>query len=210
MVSIIGIRENVNSFNDLKAKFNLQQTEDDFFFTEWYENLPELTEEETASLNQIKQRYNYHRADRPLLEGTVNLLVVAPLLAVAGFLDPPFQIRSPESVEITIEDPVETLRGLIDVLVVNDRLWILVIEAKRTGIPLPSALPQILAYMMTNPHQDKPVFGMATNGDSFIFLKLSKQPTPQYDVSDSFLLLPRRNKFYDVLRILKRLAQITT
>ncbi|MBR8826851.1 MAG: hypothetical protein DSM107014_02930 [Gomphosphaeria aponina SAG 52.96 = DSM 107014] len=136
-------------------------------------------------------------------------MVVAPLLTVAGFLDPPFQIRSPESVEITIEDPVEIVKGLIDVLVVHDRLWVLVIESKRNGIPLPSALPQILAYMMTNPHQDQPIFAMATNGDGFIFLKLSQDGTPQYDVSDSFLLWPRRNKFYDVLRILKPLGQLS-
>ena len=208
MVSTIGIRENIKSLNDLQAKFNLKQTEDDQFFTEWYEELPELTAQEKADLERIKKRHSYHRAAGLLLEGTINLLVVSPLLEIAGFLDPPFKIRSPESVEITIEDPDEIIKGLIDVLVIQDQLWVLVVESKRTSIPVPSVFPQILAYMMANPDLDKPTFGMATNGDSFIFIKISQQGTPQYDVSREFSLFPRRHELYDVLRILKYLGQL--
>lgn len=209
MVTTIGVRETIKSFNDLRAKFNLSQTEDDNFFGEWYEDLPAITEAEKTALDLIKQRYDYHRASSPLLEGTINIVVVSPLLEVAGFLDPPFKIRSPESVELVIEDPDRTIiRGLIDVLVVQEGLWVLVVESKRTSIPVASALPQILAYMMANSEPDKPIYGIATNGDSFIFIKLSRSGKPEYDVSDAFLLLPRRNRFYDVLRIFKRLGQL--
>jgi hypothetical protein len=97
---------------------------------------------------------------------------------------------------------------LIDVLVVQEQLWILVVESKRTSIPVPSALPQILAYIMANPHPDRPTFGMATNGDEFMFIKLSLDRVPQYDISDIFSLLPRRNRFPEVLRILKRLGEV--
>ncbi len=208
MVSTIGIRENIKSLNDLQAKFNLKQTEDDQFFTEWYEELPELTAQEKAALERIKKRHSYHRAAGLLLEGTINLLVVSPLLEIAGFLDPPFKIRSPESVEITIEDPDEIIKGLIDVLVIQDQLWVLVVESKRTSIPVASVFPQILAYMMANPDRDKPTFGMATNGDSFIFIKITQQGTLQYDVSREFSLFPRRHELYNVLRILKHLGQL--
>ncbi|MGK7872197.1 MAG: type I restriction endonuclease subunit R [Xenococcaceae cyanobacterium] len=210
MVSTIGITENIKSLNDLQVKFNLRQTDDDQFFTEWYEELSEITNQERTALDRIKQRYTYHRANGPLLEGTVNLVVVSSLLEIAGFLDPPFRIRSPESVEIAIEDPDEIIKGLIDVLVIQDQLWVLVVESKRTSIPVPSVFPQILAYMMATPHPDKRTFGMATNGDEFIFLKLSQQGTPQYDVSRIFSLFPQRHELYDVLRILKRLGQLIT
>jgi predicted type IV restriction endonuclease len=205
MVTTIGVREAIKSLNDLQAKLNLTQTEDDNFFSEWYEDLPEITESEQTALARIKQRYNY---SSPLLEGTINLVVVSPLLAVAGFLDPPFRIKSPESVELIIEDPDKTvIKGLIDVLVVQEYLWMLVIESKRTSIPVTSALPQILAYMMANSSQDKPTFGMATNGDSFVFIKLTHQGIPQYDVSREFSLFPRRHELSEVLRILKKLGQ---
>ena len=121
---------------------------------------------------------------------------------------PPFKIRSPEAVEIILEEPDKIIKGMIDVLVVQEQLWILVVESKRTSIPVTAALPQILAYMMATPQRDYPIFGMVTNGDEFIFLKLIQQGIPQYDISDAFLLLPRRNRFPEVLRILKGLGQL--
>lgn len=209
MVTAIAVRDAIKSLNDLRDKLGLNQTQDDQFFTEWYEDLPLLTNSEKQALDLIKQRYDYHRAASSLLEGTINLIVVSPLLEVAGFLDPPFQIRSPESIELVLEDPDQTvIRGLIDVLVVQSGLWVLVVESKRTSIPVTAALPQILAYMKANAETNKPTYGVVTNGDSFIFVKLSHSDRSEYDISDAFLLLPRHNRFYEVLQILKKLGQI--
>jgi hypothetical protein len=83
----------------------------------------------------------------------------------------------------------------------------LVVESKRTSIPVPAALPQLLAYMLASPQSERPVFGMATNGDEFVFLKLSQGNAPQYDASRTFSLFPRRHELGEVLRILKRLGQ---
>ncbi len=208
-LTTIGVRETIKSLNDLQTKFNLTQTEDDNFFPEWYNNLPEINDAEKTALERIKQRYDYHRLYSPLLEGTINLVVVSPLLEVAGFLDPPFRIKSPESVELMIEDPDQTvIKGLIDVLVVKENLWILVIESKRTSIPVTSALPQILADMMANSNQEQSTFGMATNGDSFVFIKLTHQGILHYDVSREFSLFPRRHELSEVLQILKKLGQV--
>ena len=207
MVTVIGVREAIKNFQDLEKKLNLTQTQDDNFFSEWYEDLPEISELEKIGLDRIKQRYNYHRSLSPLLEGTVNLVVVSPLLEVAGFLDPPFRIKSPESIELVIEDPDKTvIKGLIDVLVVKENLWILVIESKRTSIPVTSALPQILAYMMANSSEGRITFGMVTNGDSFVFIKLVHQGGSEYDISREFSLFPRRHELYNVLQIMKKLS----
>lgn len=207
MVSSVGITDSIKSLKNLQTRCNLTQADSDRFFYEWIEELPELNEQEQTGIARIKQRYDYHRVDGLLLEGTINLLVVSPLLEVAGFLDPPYKIRSPYSVGLELEDPNETIRGFIDTLVVHEKLWILVVESKRNSIPIPAALPQLLAYMLTNPQSDKPVFGMATNGDEFVFLKLTITDTPQYDVSRTFSLFPRRHELAEVLRILKRLGQ---
>jgi Type I restriction enzyme R protein N terminus (HSDR_N) len=199
MIQTIEIRENITSLDDLKQRFNLQQTEDNNFFPEWYEDLPKLTEEEDLFLEKLRTRYLYHRQTGLLLEGTVNLLVISPLLQIAGFFYPPFKIKSPKLEELTINDPEEIIRGLIDILVVKDNLWILVIEAKKTSIPVLTALPQILAYMMANCLENRPILGMITNGDEFIFVKLDRQNNPEYDLSEPFLLLPKRNKFKENL-----------
>jgi hypothetical protein len=208
MVTGTGITETIKSLSDLQARCNLRQAEDDYFFSEWVEDLPELDTQEQAGVDLIKQRYDYHRVDGLLLEGTINLVVVAPLLELAGFLDPPFRIRSPYGISLELDDPNETIRSFINTLVVQERLWILVIESKRTSIPVPAALPQLLAYMLASPQNNCPVFGMATNGDEFVFLKLSQGDAPQYDVSRTFSLFPRRHELANVLQILKRLGQI--
>ncbi|WP_414572396.1 type I restriction endonuclease subunit R [Nostoc sp. CCY 9925] len=207
MVSNVGITDTIKSLNDLQTRCNLTQADSDRFFHEWIDELPKLNQQEQAGIALIKQRYDYHRVDGLLLEGTINLLVVSPLLELAGFLDPPYRIRSPYGVALELEDPDETIRGFIDTLVVQEKLWILVVESKRTSIPVAAALPQLLAYMLTNPQSDKSVFGMATNGDEFVFLKLTLTDTPQYDVSRTFSLFPRRHELAEVLRILKRLGQ---
>lgn len=204
------ITKRITTLNEVEAKFNLRRTEDEQFFTEWFADLPELTQEEQTALDQIKARYRYHRANGPLAEGAVNLIVVSRLLELAGFYDPPFKLRAEVSVEITTEVEDEILRGRLDFLVVLDQIWVVVIEAKHTDLDIELAIPQTLAYMVATPHPDRAVFGMATNGSSFVFLKLTQQAPPQYDISEVFSLLPRRNQLYEVLQVLKQVGQLIT
>lgn len=90
-------------------------------------------------------------------------------------------------------------------LVLQERLWILTVESKRTSISVPAAFPQILAYMAANPDRSLPNYGMATNGDEFVFLKLGDGN--EYDVSCSFSLFPQRHELSHVAQILKHLGQ---
>ncbi|HBL13518.1 MAG TPA: type I restriction endonuclease subunit R [Cyanobacteria bacterium UBA11162] len=208
MVTGLGITDTIKSLSDLRVRCNLHQADSDRFFYEWVDDLPELDEREQVGVARIKQRYDYHRNDSLLLEGTINLVVVSPLLEIAGFLDPPFRIRSPYGISLELDDPEEIIRGFIDTLVVQEQLWILVVESKRTSIPVPAAFPLLLAYMLASPRSDRTAFGMATNGDEFVFLKLSQENDPHYDVSRTFSLFPKRHELGEVLRILKRLGQL--
>ena len=206
----IAITEAIISLNEAHNQFNLSRTSDPQFFTEWFEGLPELTDSEKTLLDRVKDRYRYHRDDGPLAEGVVNIIVVSPLLELAGFYDPPFKIRAERSVEITIEVGEEVLQGRLDFLVVQDQFWSVVIESKRAGFDMELAIPQTLAYIVASPNSDRPVFGMVTNGSEFFFIKLTQQGIPQYDISDVYSLLPRQNKLYEVLGTLKRIGQVIT
>lgn len=181
------------------------QTQNVDFFSEWVDDLPSLTTQQQAGIDRIKTRYDYHRADGLLLEGTINLVVVAQLLELLDFIDPPFRLRSPHGIAIELADPDETVRGFIDVLVLQERLWILTAESKRRSISVPAALPQLLAYMAANPDLQQPNYGMATNGDEFVFLKLDAGL--EYDTSRSFSLFPQRHELGQVAQILKALGQ---
>ena len=204
-----GIRNQFKTLSDLQ-RLGLSQTQSDSFFSEWTADLPLLSSEEQTGIERIKRRYNYHRAGGLLLEGTINLVVTSPLLELLGFVDPPFRLQSPYGVSLELEDPDETIQGFIDVLVFQERLWILVMESKRTSISVPAAFPQLLAYMAANPNPQSVNYGMATNGDEFVFLKLGPGPSAnsrEYDTSRSFSLFPRRHELGGVAQILKHLGQ---
>lgn len=113
--------------------------------------------------------------------------------------------------QITAQENGDTIRGRIDALVLKEQIWLILVESKQTKFSFSVAIPQALAYMMGNLNSEKPTFGMVTNGDGFLFIKLVRQPKPTYALSDDFSLFTQlRNELYDVLRIMKRLGEIAT
>jgi hypothetical protein len=208
-MTLQAVTEIIKTFDEVESRFNLRRSEDIRFFREWYEDLPELSHLEKEGLDIIRRRYLYHLSSGNLTEGTVTLLLGAPLLEKAGFYDPLYQIRGEAVVNIEIEgENQEKLRGRIDILVLQSQFWVILLESKRTGIALNVALPQVLTYMMGNPNPKKPIFGMVINGDGLQFLKLLRSDLSQYDISPVFSPIPLHNQLYDVLKILKRLGQI--
>ncbi|MEC4813058.1 MAG: type I restriction endonuclease subunit R [Scytonema sp. PMC 1069.18] len=211
MIQTVGITKAITNLNEAHAKLNLNQTTDSKFFTEWFENLPELTESEKASLNRLKNRYLYYAADGSITEGTVNIIMLSPLLELMGLCDPPFKIQSEQLVKVEIEnggkeEPV--LEGFIDTLVVQNQFWLVLIESKRYGLSVMQALGQTLAYMMANPNLEMPVFGMITTGEDYIFIKLNQQAR-QYALSNKFTLSnPRENELYEVMQVMKRIISL--
>jgi hypothetical protein len=155
----------------------------------------------------MQRRLRYHRADGDLLEGAIALLVVSPLLELDGFYDPPFKMKAEAAVELSVDDGEEILRGRIDVLIMQ-QLWVLVLESKKTTISARSALPQALTYMMANANPDHPLFGVLTNGDEVLFIKLAMQPSPAYGLSRSFSLYTLASEQQNVWQILKQVGQM--
>lgn len=209
MAQTFPIERTLKTLSQLQTQFNLQRSTNEQFFTEWLNLENELTAKEQQTLDSIQQKYFYQLSDSQLGEETIKLIVLSPLLDLAGFFDPPFRFKTETTVQITVESDDVIYRGRIDALVLLETLWVVVIESKETSFSLEIALPQTLAYMLANPHPERPVFGMVTNGGNFIFVKLQNQEFPEYELSNVFSLLPRRNQLYDVLQILKRLGQIS-
>jgi hypothetical protein len=203
----IAVTEAITSLQDAEQILQLSRWDDDGdFFTEWQQDLPALSEGDRAALGQLRRRYLYQRSAGQLLEGTVSLLLTSPLLAIAGFYDPPFQIRAEASVELVIADGAEVLQGRLDVLVLRDRLWIVVIESRKTALSVWTALPQSLAYLAANPDLDRPSFGFVTNGDEMFFIKLQQQPQRYYDISRLFSPLTSVGELAIATQILRKLG----
>ncbi len=190
--------------------FGLQLVQDDQFFLEWQENLPEITDLDKQLLDKVKAGYFNLLNYPPLLEDIVRMAILDPILFIGDFYLAPFYVKSEESIDIAVEDEGVIIKGKIDTLVLKDQFWVMVIESKKAAFSIEEGLAQILAYMLGNPHPDKPCFGMITTGGSFIFIKLVKGKTPQYGTSDIFDIRNRGNELYSVLKILKRLSQLVT
>ena len=192
----------------LIEQFGLQLVQDDSFFPEWRENLPEITDLDKQLLDKVKAGYLNLLNYPPLLEDVIRMAILDPLLFIGDFYLAPFYVKSEESVDIAVEDEETLVKGRIDTLVLKDQFWVMVIESKRASLSIEAGLSQILAYMLANPHPEKPSFGMITTGGSFIFIKLVKAETPQYATSNIFDIRNRGNELYSVLSILKKLSQL--
>lgn len=208
MVQTNPISKTITTLADVEQRFNLSPTDNDIFFQEWQQGLPQLTAQERENLDQIQRRFLRHRKRSSLAVGAINQLLISPLLTLAGLYDEPFYVTTEASVELEVKEKDENLRGPFDTLVIAQQLWVLIVESKST-IAFSVALPQLMTYMMANPYPERPVYGMIGNGDEFMFIKMLTEVNPQYDLSNIYYrLLPRRNQLYDVLSILKQIAKV--
>ncbi len=203
MVQIIQARD--ISLYELEEKFGLQLSTDKDFFTEWTDNLPSLTEIEKQSLKRVQSNYFNLTRRRLISEEAVKMVVLSPLLDLAGFYQPPFEIETETSVEIVAEEEGVKLKGNIDVLVVQKNFWILVIESKSTKFDVMVALPQALACMLNSPNREKHSFCLLVNGREFVFVKLMQEEQNKYARSYA-LLIEKDDEFQQVLSVLKRVS----
>lgn len=203
MVQTIAISENIN-LKYLRDNFNLSRRDDPQFFAEWQKELPQINEQEKKFLMRVRHRYFYQLEEGILLEEGVKMMLVSPLLEIAGFYDSPYKTKFEPSVSISIDSGEEIIQGRIDVLVVNNQFWVWVLEAKRSTFSLGLGIPQALGYMLANPSFNQPTFGILTSGEDFIFLKLIKEESFCYGLSRKFSLL-NDGDLEKVLQIMKKI-----
>lgn len=207
MVQTIAVTEAITNLNDAHERFGLSRVGDPAFFPQWQEPLPALSAVEQAALDKYCDRYLSYAADGSISEGTVNVIMVSPLLELLGLCDPPLRVQGERYVEIAIENDNQVLRGRMDVVIIQQRLWVVLVEAKHFGFSVMQAIPQTLAYMMGSPKPQIESYGLITTGEDFLFLKLQRQPVAQYALSNKFTLLSdEANNLHRVAQVLKRLA----
>lgn len=107
------------TLKELKQNFGIQMSQSPAFFTEWLEAFTLLSEEERHLLDRVKANFQELMEEPPMLENTVKMVVLAPLLDLAGFYHKPFRIETETSVALEMKDEGTIIRGRIDVLVVK-------------------------------------------------------------------------------------------
>ncbi|OKH52205.1 type I restriction endonuclease subunit R [Calothrix sp. HK-06] len=194
------------SLYELEEKFDLELITNPDFFPEWVENLPILTNEEKLALERIKSNYLNLTKRRSMSQEAVKMVVLSRLLDLAGLYQAPYEIETETSTQISAEDEGIIVKGNIDVLVIQKRLWVLVIESKSIKFDVITALPQALAYMLDTPNIEKPTFGLLLNVREFVFIKLIKQQ-PKYAGSYA-LSIEKEHELQQVLSVLKRFSEL--
>jgi hypothetical protein len=196
------------SLADLRDRFGLVRSADPDFFGAEFGAQPEVTAVERAMLDRVQQNYLSQLEVQSLNEETVKMVVVSPLLDLAGFYRSPFTIDSEVSVEIAeTDDAGVALTGRIDTLIVRDRLWVLVVESKRSRFSVQAAIPQGLAYLLGRPGEGKSGYGLLTNGGEFLLVRVGGE-VPTYGFSETFSLLNQGNDLGRVLGVLKQITAL--
>ncbi len=176
------------TLQDVRDRLHLdRQIERDFSpFLE----LQPLSDSQNTRLQEILQIWDRYNASGKVSEGAVKMLVVSPLvLELSGYLsDRSVRISLEENIaEIVTEDDGTTIRGRMDILIcrtsddsatqtLRDRasLCVLVIETKNSAIATSAALPQLLAYASSFLDRQACVWGLATNGTDYQFVRLER------------------------------------
>jgi predicted ATPase len=85
----LAIAKAITKYQDLTDCFQLTRTDDPEFFWEWQKNLPELSNRQKIQLERLKRCYLNYIEDGEISEGTVNIIMLAPLLDLLGWCDRP-------------------------------------------------------------------------------------------------------------------------
>ncbi|HBB34335.1 MAG TPA: type I restriction endonuclease subunit R [Cyanobacteria bacterium UBA8803] len=199
------------TLTNLRHNFGVRLNPNDSFFAQWLKQVPPLTEAEQQGLERLTRNYTYLSQEDPPLEEVVKLVVVSPLLDLADFYQPPFLIRTEvgTTLEVADEPDISPIQGKIDILVVQETLWILAIESKPARLDVTAGIPQALTYLLSAPTSQSVLYGMVTNGREVLFVRLYRsQPSPQYSRSLTYRLLENAQEREQVLQGLKYLGTL--
>ncbi|WP_019499427.1 hypothetical protein, partial [Pseudanabaena sp. PCC 6802] len=101
------------TLRELKQAFGLQQAQSPTFFPEWLEAYPDLSQLEQQLLDRVKANFLELMEDPPMLENSVKLVILVPLLDLADFYHRSFRIETETSVDVEMEDEGVMIRGRI-------------------------------------------------------------------------------------------------
>jgi hypothetical protein len=172
--------------------------------------LEPLTAFEQQELEQIRSDFLRYLSVGKVSEGQVKFLVLAPLMRLAGFYHPSLEITLEEDIaDLLIEDDDVLIKGRMDVLTVaakqTPRFWVLVIESKNSSVDVFAGLPQLLTYVFNQLNHQSGVWGLVTNGRSYLFSHICQGQPPTYTLLPE-LSLTYPDRLIELLQVLKAIA----
>lgn len=174
--------------------------------------LEPLSEFEQQDILRISNDFERYLAAGKISEGLVKFLTLAPLMRLAGFYETPIRLSVEDSIAISVEDEEIKITGRLDILAVNTELgttallWTLVIETKNSAIDVFAGLPQLLTYAFKSLEQQS-VWGLVTNGRSYLFVNLRRGNPPTYQLMPE-LNLTEPERSTQLLQVFKAICRL--
>jgi predicted type IV restriction endonuclease len=200
------------SLNDVHRLLKLEEKSVGSFTD--FLTLNSLSEFEQEDLLKIRNDFWRYLAAGKISEGLVKFLTLAPLMRTAGFYDVPIRLTMEDVIAIAIEDEDTSIRGRMDILAVNNAqattappFWILVIETKNSAVDVFEGLPQLLTYAFKSLEQQSSVWGLVTNGRSYLFVHLRQGSPPTYQIMAE-LSLNESEGSIRLLQVMKAICQL--
>ncbi len=179
-------------------------------------SLEPLTEFEQQELSQIRADFYDYLIEGKVLEGQIKLLVIGPLLRLAGFFHSPIKISLEQDIDaIVVEDEDTKITGRFDILAVNKEqptatdiaFWLLVIESKNTSVNSFEGLPQLLTYAHQSLQPQELVWGLTTNGMQYQFVLIRQGDPPTYQQMPLLNLMEYESAI-QLLQVLKAICKL--
>ncbi|AUT04189.1 restriction endonuclease subunit R [Nostoc sp. CENA543] len=202
------------SLEEVQRLFGFQEQYNDAFSN--LLSLKPITEAEQQELFQIRDDFRRYLISGKLSEGQVKLLVVAPLLRLAGFYQYPIEIRLEENIaDIEVEDEDITIKGRFDILAINKvkhtkpqaYFWVLIVESKNSQIDVSTGLSQLLTYAYRGLDNQQSVWGLITNGRLYQFVYIQQGNPPIYQMMP-LLNLMESPRAVELLQVFKAICQL--
>lgn len=202
------------SLNDVQRLLGIQPLYDGSFTP--LLNLEPITATEQQELDRIQDEFRNYWLEGKVSEGQVRLVSVAPLLRLAGFNRSPIKLNVEEDIaRIYIEDEDTHITGRFDIVAVNKEqprasyipLWILVVESKNSEANASTGLPQLLTYAFNSLERQEFVWGLATSGQLYQFVHISRGNPPTYQHMP-ILNFFERDLSIQLLQVLKAICKL--
>jgi hypothetical protein len=153
---------------------------------------------ELSQVQSIRANFLTYIRRGKVSEGQARQISINPILELAGYNQPPIELRIEEDIDrIDIKDKDTHIRGRLDIVAINrtvntsatSLLWVLIVESKNLSASEFTGIAQMLTYAHGSLKTQSAVWGLVTNGATYQFFHIQQGETPTYQYLPSLRLL---------------------
>ena len=204
--------KNLN-FEDVQHLLGFHESGEMGVFSD-YLDLESVSDFEQTELTEICTNFRRYLLSGRVSEGQIKFLALAPLMNLTGYYNQAIELLLEENIQrIDILESDTSITGRYDILAVKKsgvqnltKLWVLIVEAKRAGIEPFTGIPQLLTYAHESLSSQSSVWGLATNGLHFQFIRIYAGEAPIYQLFPSLSLIESESSI-KILKVLKAICK---